>query len=212
MSSLQSRLADYFERNHMTDRESDMCASLAVVFLTPELERLRNETEAARQHSRALEASLSEQEAWSKSMERRLSQSSDRVQRLLDELERDPASRVGRCGAPAPRMQLGAEYTEPATHCALPAGHAGWHRDDFGDREWNGSNPPHPVDMGCPHCPDGHTPPTGGSQPWGAFVGPERDSDGQPTTIYVMRSAGAHVAESDANWMYQVLNGKEAGR
>lgn len=50
----------------------------------------------------------------------------------------------------------------------------------------------------CPHCPDGHTPPTGGSQPWGAYVGPERDGDGQPTTIHVARSAGAHVAESDA--------------
>lgn len=61
-------------------------------------------------------------------------------------------------------------------------------------------------DMTCPHCPDGHTPPDGGSQPWGAYVGPERDSDGQPDTIRVMRSAGAHVAESDAEWIFRVLN------
>lgn len=67
-------------------------------------------------------------------------------------------------------------------------------------------------DMSCPHCPDGHTPPTGGSQPWGVYVGPERDGDGQPTTIHVMRSGGAHVAESDAEWVHQVLNGKEAQR
>jgi hypothetical protein len=56
------------------------------------------------------------------------------------------------------------------------------------------------------HHPDGHTPPSGGSQPWGAYVGPERDGDGQPTTIHVGRSAGAHVAESDAEWVRDRLN------
>jgi hypothetical protein len=45
----------------------------------------------------------------------------------------------------------------------------------------------------CPHCPDGHTPPDGGSQPWSAWVGTERDGDGQPMTIHVARSAGAHL-------------------
>ncbi len=59
----------------------------------------------------------------------------------------------------------------------------------------------------CPHCPDGHTPPDRGSQPWSAWVGPERDGDGQPTTIHVARSAGAHVAESDAEWIRARLNG-----
>ncbi|MFJ4418300.1 hypothetical protein [Streptomyces sp. NPDC088925] len=58
----------------------------------------------------------------------------------------------------------------------------------------------------CPHCPDGHTPPDGGSQPWGAYVGPERDGDGQPTSIHVARSGGAHVAESDAQWVRDRLN------
>ncbi|MFI1580044.1 hypothetical protein [Embleya sp. NPDC020630] len=58
---------------------------------------------------------------------------------------------------------------------------------------------------GCTHCPDGHTPPDHG-QPWGAWVGPERDGDGQPTTIHVARSAGAHVTESDAEWIRARLN------
>lgn len=57
----------------------------------------------------------------------------------------------------------------------------------------------------CPHCPDGHTPPDHG-QPWGAFIGPHRDSDGQPTQIIVARAAGAHVAESDADWIRARLN------
>ncbi len=58
----------------------------------------------------------------------------------------------------------------------------------------------------CPHCPDGHTPADGGSQPWSAFVSMQRDGDGQPTHIIVARSAGAHVAESDAEWVRQRLN------
>ncbi|MFF3094190.1 hypothetical protein [Streptomyces cyaneofuscatus] len=62
----------------------------------------------------------------------------------------------------------------------------------------------------CPHCPDGHTPPDGGSQPWSAYLGPERDGDGQPTTIHVGRSGGAHVAESDAQWIRERLNGGAA--
>jgi hypothetical protein len=62
------------------------------------------------------------------------------------------------------------------------------------------------ADQTCLHCPDGHTPPDGGSQPWGAHVGPERDGDGQPTTVYVARAGGAHVAESDAEWIRRRLN------
>ncbi|MFD3835338.1 hypothetical protein ACFWWC_03650 [Streptomyces sp. NPDC058642] len=58
----------------------------------------------------------------------------------------------------------------------------------------------------CEHCPDGHTPADGGSQPWGVWVGQERDGDSQPTTIHVARSGGAHVAESDAEWIRQRLN------
>jgi len=55
---------------------------------------------------------------------------------------------------------------------------------------------------GCPHCPDGHKV----HQPWGAWVRPHRDSDGQPVSITVMPSAGAHVAESDAEWIRELLN------
>ena len=64
-------------------------------------------------------------------------------------------------------------------------------------------------DGDCEHCPDGHTPADRGSQPWGAWVGPERDGDGQPTTIHVARSGGAHVAEADAEWIRQRLNPTE---
>jgi hypothetical protein len=62
------------------------------------------------------------------------------------------------------------------------------------------------ADHACPHCPDGHTPPHSGSQPWSAYVAPDQDGDGQPTHIIVARSAGAHVAESDAEWIRQRLN------
>jgi len=58
---------------------------------------------------------------------------------------------------------------------------------------------------GCPHCPDGHAPPDHG-QTWGAYLSPGRDGDGQPTQIIVARSAGAHVAESDAEWIRARLN------
>ncbi|MFI0162292.1 hypothetical protein ACH4OH_28165 [Streptomyces albidoflavus] len=63
------------------------------------------------------------------------------------------------------------------------------------------------ADMTCRHCPDGHTPPTGGSQPWAAWLAADRDGDGQPTTIHVARTGGAHVAESDAQWVRDRLNG-----
>lgn len=62
--------------------------------------------------------------------------------------------------------------------------------------------------MSCPHCPDGHQDPEGGSQPWSAWVSLHRDGDGQPTCITVARSAGAHVAESDAQWVRDMLNGR----
>lgn len=66
---------------------------------------------------------------------------------------------------------------------------------------------PAPAPRGdCHHCPDGHTPADSGSQPWNTWVGPERDGDGQPMVIHVARSAGAHVAESDAEWIRTRLN------
>ena len=65
--------------------------------------------------------------------------------------------------------------------------------------------PSYELVPGCPHCPDGHTPPDHG-QTWGAFLSSERDGDGQPMQIIVARSAGAHVAESDAEWIRARLN------
>lgn len=71
------------------------------------------------------------------------------------------------------------------------------------------AEPRYQLAPGCEHCPDGHTPPDHG-QPWGVWVGSERDGDGQPRTIHVARSAGAHVAESDAQWVRDRLNGGQA--
>jgi hypothetical protein len=66
------------------------------------------------------------------------------------------------------------------------------------------------TDTPCPHCPDGHTPPDSGSQPWAAYLSTARDGDGQPTTIHVCRTGGAHVAESDAQWIRDRLNGTQS--
>ncbi|WP_372344671.1 hypothetical protein [Streptomyces sp. KL116D] len=75
---------------------------------------------------------------------------------------------------------------------------------------WDDPEPTDPAlylgSPGCPYCPDGHMPPEHG-QPWAAFVGLTRDGDGQPMQIIVARSAGAHVAESDAEWVRARLNG-----
>ncbi|MCQ6250884.1 hypothetical protein [Streptomyces malaysiensis] len=83
-------------------------------------------------------------------------------------------------------------------------GHDGATRIVWDDPEPTASE--YPLADGCPHCPDGHTPPDHG-QPWGAHLGPERDGDGQPTTIHVARTAGAHVAEPDVQWVSDRLNG-----
>lgn len=57
---------------------------------------------------------------------------------------------------------------------------------------------------GCPHCPDGHTPPDHG-QPWAVRVTDDRDGDGQPLRLAVERVAGAHVAETDAQWLRDLI-------
>lgn len=56
---------------------------------------------------------------------------------------------------------------------------------------------------GCPHCPDGHRDPT--TRPWAVWVATERDGDGQPTHLCVCPTNSAHVAESDAAWLRQVI-------
>lgn len=62
----------------------------------------------------------------------------------------------------------------------------------------------------CPHCPDGHGDPY--ARPWGVFVASDRDSDGQPTHLYVAPSNGAHVAESDATWLWQLIQDAQQWR
>ncbi|MFE9736147.1 hypothetical protein ACFYO9_37475 [Streptomyces sp. NPDC005863] len=87
-----------------------------------------------------------------------------------------------------------------AEHVHGHGGHTHIVWDDPEPADWDN------ADMTCPHCPDGHTPPTGGSQPWSAYLSPAHDGDGQPMQITVARSGGAHVAESDAEWVRDTLN------
>lgn len=61
--------------------------------------------------------------------------------------------------------------------------------------------------MPCPHCEDGHGRP--GRTPWNVHVGPERDGDGQPVRLYVQPSAGAHVAEEDALWLWRLIRERD---
>lgn len=55
----------------------------------------------------------------------------------------------------------------------------------------------------CPRCPDGHDDPT--RKPWSAWVTTVTRSDGTPSTLTVAPSDGSHVAESDAEWLREVL-------
>jgi len=55
----------------------------------------------------------------------------------------------------------------------------------------------------CEHCPDGHRLPA--SRPWAVWVAAKRDSDGQPTHLTVTTTGGHHVAESDAEWLRDLI-------
>lgn len=55
----------------------------------------------------------------------------------------------------------------------------------------------------CPHCIDGHQDPR--TVPWGVWVAPDRDSDGQPMFLRVERTQGSHVAQSDADWLWNLI-------
>lgn len=55
----------------------------------------------------------------------------------------------------------------------------------------------------CPYCPDGHRDPW--TRPWHVRVASQVDSDGQPTHLMVMPTNGAHVAQSDADWVWQLI-------
>jgi hypothetical protein len=55
----------------------------------------------------------------------------------------------------------------------------------------------------CPHCPDGHEAPN--RTAWAVWVAQEVDSDGQPIYLRVQPTAGAHVAEEDAEWLRRLI-------
>jgi len=61
---------------------------------------------------------------------------------------------------------------------------------------------PRPDD--CPHCDPRHGDPHRCS--WSAYVAREVDGDGQPTHLRVQPTNGAHVAESDAQWVRDLLH------
>lgn len=55
----------------------------------------------------------------------------------------------------------------------------------------------------CLHCDPEHE--DSRMKNWGVFIGPERDGDNQPTHLRVMPADGAHVAESDAKWLWELI-------
>jgi len=56
----------------------------------------------------------------------------------------------------------------------------------------------------CQHCEPGmHK--DFDSGPWSVWVGPRLDGDGQPVTLTIARSDGAHVAESDAETLRALI-------
>jgi hypothetical protein len=55
----------------------------------------------------------------------------------------------------------------------------------------------------CPHCDGGHRSPW--RRPWAVFVTTKLDRDGQPNSLIVGPSNCAHVAESDAEWLRELI-------
>lgn len=58
-------------------------------------------------------------------------------------------------------------------------------------------------DLPCMHCIDGH--PQGASRTWGVRVSPKRRPDGKPDYLIVQPSAGGHVANEDARWLWELI-------
>lgn len=54
---------------------------------------------------------------------------------FVREVKRMFGTPAGRCGARTPGIRLPGPDRTPPVHCALPAGHAGWHKGDDGS-EW----------------------------------------------------------------------------
>lgn len=66
------------------------------------------------------------------------------------------------------------------------------------------NSPTGETEDACPHCSPRHGDPDTCS--WGVYVNSDRDGDGQPIRLTVMKSDGAHVAESDAEWLRKKLS------
>jgi hypothetical protein len=49
---------------------------------------------------------------------------------LLRHLRRRPVVTAGRCGATPPPLRFTPDVARITVSCALPAGHAGWHKSD----------------------------------------------------------------------------------
>ncbi len=61
-----------------------------------------------------------------------------------------------------------------------------------------------PAASKCIHCMDGHEDPR--RRPWAVYVDAVNlDHDGQPVRLIVAKTGGQHVAESDAEWLRQVI-------
>lgn len=65
-----------------------------------------------------------------------------------------------------------------------------------------------PTADNCPHCPDGHASPW--TRPWAVYVSTQLDGDKQPISLTVGRTNCSHVAESDAEWLRQVIRDAQA--
>lgn len=59
----------------------------------------------------------------------------------------------------------------------------------------------------CPHCDPEHGSPH--RCHWGVRIAPEVDGDGQPTHLIVQPTNGAHVAQGDADWLWQLIRDGE---
>lgn len=65
-------------------------------------------------------------------------------------------------------------------------------------------------DNECEFCPDGHEAPE--RRPWAVYVNTVNvDHDRQPTDLIVCKTGGQHCAESDAEWLRQVIREARAG-
>lgn len=64
--------------------------------------------------------------------------------------------------------------------------------------------------QGCPHCDPEHDDPA--SRSWGVYVHPSRNGDGRPFSLVVAPSGGSHVAQSDADWLWDLIRNQKPGR